>query len=282
MVQDKNNFSYKLRMVLRVILLTLLAIIQLFPLLWLIDFSLCESSQLFGSSILVWPDPPQWGNYYQAIFQSHFFLYLKNSVLINTLSIFLVVVFSMMCAFACTRMEWKLRGVVSLLLLLGLMIPPHATILPNYLVFSKLKLTDTIWALLLPYVAFPLSTGFLLTSSYLQTIPRSLEESALLDGCGIYRMIFQIILPLMKSSITTVAIMTFLSNWNEFLSAMTYLKTDRWKTLPFLVLEFTGLYSSDYAVQFAVMTLSALPALLVYFLMNKSIVKGIAVGAVKG
>ena len=131
-------------MVLRVILLTLPAIIQLFPLLWLIDFSLCESSQLFGSSILVWPDPPQWGNYYQAIFQSHFLLYLKNSVLINTLSIFLVVVFSMMCAFACTRMEWKLRGAVSILLLLGLMIPPHATILPNYLVFSKLKLADTI------------------------------------------------------------------------------------------------------------------------------------------
>ena len=92
----------------------------------------------------------------------------------------------------------------------------------------------------------------------------------------------QIILPLMRFSITTVAIMSFLSNWNEFLSAMTYLKTDRWKTLPFLVLEFTGLYSSDYAVQFAVMALSALPALLVYFLMNKSIVKGIAVGAVKG
>ena len=76
--------------------------------------------------------------------------------------------------------------------------------------------------------------------------------------------------------------MTYLANWNEFLSAMTYLKSPTWKTLPFLVLEFTGLYSSDYAVQFAVMTLSALPALIIYVLLNKNIIKGVAVGAIKG
>ncbi len=282
MVRDKSSITYKVRAITRVFLLALLAIIQLFPLIWLIDYSLCQSSQLFGESVLVWPNPPQWGNYFQAIFKSNFFLYLKNSILINALAIIFVCVFSMMSAYACTRMQWKLKGAVSIVFLLGLMIPSHATILPNYLVFSKLKITDTIWALLLPYVAFPLSTGFLLTSSYLQTVPRSLEESALLDGCGIYRMLFQIILPLMKSSITTVAIMTYLANWNEFLSAMTYLKSPTWKTLPFLVLEFTGLYSSDYAVQFAVMTLSALPALIIYVLLNKNIIKGVAVGAIKG
>lgn len=282
MVIDKKSAKSKIFSVIRTVLLACFALVQLFPLIWLLDFSLAESSQLFGENVLVALNPPHWENYYKAIFQSHFFLYLRNSVLVNGLAIFFVLLFSVMAAFACTRMQWKLRSVVYLILLLGLMIPSYSALLPNFLVFTKLKLTNTIWALLLPYVAFPFSTGFLLTSGYMESLPRSLEESALIDGCGVYRMLFQIIVPLMKSSLTTVAIITFLSNWNEFLTAMTYLSKHTWKTLPFLVLEFTGQYSSDYAVQFATMALAAIPALIVYIAMNKSIVKGVAAGAIKG
>lgn len=282
MVIDKKSAKSKIFSVIRTVLLACFALVQLFPLIWLLDFSLAESSQLFDENVLVALNPPHWENYYKAIFQSHFFLYLRNSVLVNGLAIFFVLLFSVMAAFACTRMQWKLRSVVYLVLLLGLMIPSYSALLPNFLVFTKLKLTNTIWALLLPYVAFPFSTGFLLTSGYMESLPRSLEESALIDGCGVYRMLFQIIVPLMKSSLTTVAIITFLTNWNEFLTAMTYLSKHTWKTLPFLVLEFTGQYSSDYAVQFATMALAAIPALIVYIAMNKSIVKGVAAGAIKG
>lgn len=282
MVIDKKSAKSKIFSVIRTVLLACFALVQLFPLIWLLDFSLAESSQLFGENVLVALNPPHWENYYKAIFQSHFFLYLRNSVLVNGLAIFFVLLFSVMAAFACTRMQWKLRSTVYLILLLGLMIPSYSALLPNFLVFTKLKLTNTIWALLLPYVAFPFSTGFLLTSGYMESLPRSLEESALIDGCGVYRMLFQIIVPLMKSSLTTVAIITYLTNWNEFLTAMTYLSKHTWKTLPFLVLEFTGQYSSDYAVQFATMALAAIPALIVYIAMNKSIVKGVAAGAIKG
>ncbi len=282
MVIDKKSAKSRVFSVIRTVLLACFALVQLFPLIWLLDFSLAESTQLFGENVLVALNPPHWENYNKAIFQSHFFLYLRNSVLVNGLAIFFVLLFSVMAAFACTRMQWKLRSTVYLILLLGLMIPSYSALLPNFLVFTKLKLTNTIWALLLPYVAFPFSTGFLLTSGYMESLPRSLEESALIDGCGVYRMLFQIIVPLMKSSLTTVAIITYLTNWNEFLTAMTYLSKHTWKTLPFLVLEFTGQYSSDYAVQFATMALAAIPALIVYIAMNKSIVKGVAAGAIKG
>lgn len=282
MVIDKKSAKSRIFSVIRTVLLACFALVQLFPLIWLLDFSLAESTQLFGENVLVALNPPHWENYNKAIFQSHFFLYLRNSVLVNGLAIFFVLLFSVMAAFACTRMQWKLRSTVYLILLLGLMIPSYSALLPNFLVFTKLKLTNTIWALLLPYVAFPFSTGFLLTSGYMESLPRSLEESALIDGCGVYRMLFQIIVPLMKSSLTTVAIITHLTNWNEFLTAMTYLSKHTWKTLPFLVLEFTGQYSSDYAVQFATMALAAIPALIVYIAMNKSIVKGVAAGAIKG
>ena len=91
-----------------------------------------------------------------------------------------------------------------------------------------------------------------------------------------------IVLPKMKASIATVAIMTYLNNWNEFIMAMTFLSSPTWKTLPFAILEFTRQYSSDYAIQFAVMTLSALPAIIIYICLNKHITKGVAMGAVKG
>lgn len=260
----------------------LLALIQLFPLIWLVDFSLCKSNQLFTSGILVWPEELQWDNYAKALVGSNFLHYLGNSIMINVLAVILVVLISVMAAFACSRMHWRLSGFVSMLLMMGLMIPIHATLLPNYMIFDRVGILDSLFALLIPYVAFSLPQGFFLTSSYMDSVPKELEEAAIMDGCGIYRTLVVIILPMMKSSLTTVAIMTYLNNWNEFVMAMTYLSSPTWKTLPFAILEFTGQYSSDYAVQFAVMTLSALPAIIIYVLLNKHITKGVAMGAVKG
>ena len=258
------------------------AFIQLFPLIWLVDFSLCNSNEMFTSGILVWPEKLQWNNYYLAFRDGNFLHYLKNSLLINTLAVVLVVLISIMASFACTRMYWKLKGVVAMIMVMGMMIPIHATLLPNYVIYDRLHLTDTIWALLIPYIAFSLPQGYFLTSSFMDSIPRELEEAALIDGCTVYQVVFVIIMPLMKSSISTVSIMTYLNNWNEFMMATTYLSSPKWKTLPFSILEFTGQYSSNYAVQFAVMALSAAPAIIVYVILNKHITKGVAMGAVKG
>ena len=264
------------------LVLILVAVIQIFPLVWLADFSLASSTEMFTSGLLIIPEKIQWGNYVKAFVDGHFLLYLKNSILINGLAVLLVLLVSIMAAFACRRMQWRLSGFVKTLLLMGMMIPIHATLLPNYKIYSRLGLTDTIWALLIPYVAFSLPQGLFLMTSFMESIPVELEEAAVMDGCGIYRILFQIITPMLKSSIATVSIMTFLNNWNEFMMASTYLSSPTWKTLPFSVLEFTGQYSSNYAVQFAVMALTAAPAVIVYILLNKHITKGVAMGAVKG
>lgn len=264
------------------IVLLVIAVIQIFPLIWLLDFSLASSNEMFTSGLLIIPEKIQWGNYVKAFVDGNFLLYLKNSLLINFLAVAFVIIISIMAAFACKRMQWKLSGLVQTLLLMGMMIPIHATLLPNYKIYSALHLTDTIWALLIPYVAFSLPQGMFLMGSFLESVPKELEEAAVIDGCGIYRIIFIIVTPLLKASITTVSIMTFLNNWNEFMMASTYLSTPKWKTLPFSVLEFTGEYSSNYAVQFAVMALTAAPAVIVYIILNKHITKGVAMGAVKG
>ncbi len=264
------------------IVLVLVAVIQLFPLIWLVDFSLGSSNEMFTNGLLIIPEKIRWDNYVKAFVDGNFLHYLRNSVLINTMAVVLVVIISIMAAFACQRMKWKLSGLVSTLLVMGMMIPIHATLLPNYKIYSTLHLTDTLWALLIPYVAFSLPQGMFLMTGFIQSLPKELEEAAVMDGCGIYRIVFQIVTPLLKPSIATVAIMTFLNNWNEFMMASTYLSTPTWKTLPFSVLEFTGEYSSNYAVQFAVMALTAAPAVIVYVILNKHITKGVAMGAVKG
>ncbi|MBD5469666.1 MAG: carbohydrate ABC transporter permease [Lachnospiraceae bacterium] len=264
------------------IVLIIVAIIQLFPLIWLIDFSLGSSNEMFTNGLLIIPEKIRWDNYVKAFVDGNFLHYLRNSILINTLAVVLVVIISIMAAFACQRMKWKFSGLISTLLVMGMMIPIHATLLPNYKIYNSLHLTDSIWALLIPYVAFSLPQGMFLMTGFLQSVPRELEEAAVMDGCGIYRIVFQIITPLLKPSIATVAIMTFLNNWNEFMMASTYLSSPKWKTLPFSVLEFTGEYSSNYAVQFAVMALTAAPAVIIYIILNKHITKGVAMGAVKG
>lgn len=280
-MKEKEN-GIRVGKILLWIVLTIVAVIQLFPLVWLIDFSLGSSNEMFTNGLLIIPEKIRWDNYVKAFVDGNFLHYLRNSILINTLAVVLVVLISIMAAFACQRMKWKLSGLVSTLLVLGMMIPIHATLLPNYKIYNTLHLTDSIWALLIPYVAFSLPQGMFLMTGFLQSVPKELEEAAVMDGCGIYRIVFQIITPLLKPSIATVAIMTFLNNWNEFMMASTYLSSPKWKTLPFSVLEFTGEYSSNYAVQFAVMALTAAPAVIIYVILNKHITKGVAMGAVKG
>jgi len=264
------------------LLLIIIALGQIFPLIWLINYSLVKSSELFGNDFLKWPNPFQWINYYHAWIDGHILLYFTNSVIVVGSSVILSVLLSFMLAYACMRMEWKLRTLTYGFVMLGMMIPIHATLLPNFMMFNATKIINTYWALIIPYTAFSLSFNTMVYSGFLKTIPRALEESALIDGCSIWGAMFKIIAPITKPAMVTVAIMTFIGNWNEFIMVNTYLSSDNLRTLPFSVYKFTGEYSSDYAIQFACMVLVALPSLLIYFILNKYITEGVTMGAVKG
>lgn len=263
-------------------IMLVMALGQFFPLIWMIDFSLCKSGDLFASGILKWPDPPQFQNYVTAWVHGKIPYFLFNSIFINAITIIATVFLSLIMGYAFTRMNWKLKGFFLTVIMMGMMIPIHATLLPNFITFSKIGLIDTYQGLIIPYVAFSMPLGIYIMTGFLESLPRSIEESAIIDGCSIYGLILKVVFPMTKPSIVTVAIMTFLSSWNEFIMAVTYLNSNKYKTLPFAVMNFAGEYASDYAVQFAVMTLTAIPAIAVYTLMNEQITKGVTLGAVKG
>ena len=142
-------------------ILLVFAFVQIFPLIWLVNHALASNNEMFTSGILIIPETIRWDNFVTAFVDGHFLLYLRNSVLVNVLAVLLVLILSVMMAFACTRMHWKLSGATMGLILMGMMIPIHATLLPNYIIYDKLHLTDTLWALLLPYVAFCCGQAFL-------------------------------------------------------------------------------------------------------------------------
>lgn len=263
-------------------IISVFAFMQLFPLIWMVDFSLLKDSDLFVSGILKWPAQPQWQNYISAWIQGHVAQYFLNSVIVNFTSIVVIGILSIMMGYAFTRMQWKLRYFTLTVILLGMMIPIHATLLPNFLIFKRIGLLNSYLGLILPYAAVSLPMGVFLMTGFMKSIPVSLEEAATIDGCGTYGIIFKIIVPLVKPAIVTVVIMSFFNSWNDFIMAFTYVSKNTYKTLPFSVYEFAGQYSSRYAVQFAVMTITALPALILYAFMNEQITKGVTVGALKG
>jgi raffinose/stachyose/melibiose transport system permease protein len=279
--KDVNKRPLKLSQIIIFTILAIASIAQLFPLVWLVDFSLVKSGDLFGPEILKWPSDPQFVNYKTAWVDGKIPQYLFNSIFINVVTIVLTVLFALMMGYALVRMRWRFRKIVMTIVLLGLMIPIHATLLPNFITFKAVGIQDSYLSLIVPYVAFGLPLAVFILSGFLESIPRAIEEAAIIDGCGIFRIIFSIILPITRPAISTVVIMTFLNTWNEFIMAATYLSSDKYKTLPFAVYNFAGQYASNYAVQFAVMALVALPSLIIYILMNEQITKGAMAGAVK-
>lgn len=259
-----------------------LALSQMFPLFWLFNYSLVKSGDLFGTEFIKIPNPPLWHNFVRAWVDGRIFQYFINSVIVVGCSVVLSVLVSFLLAYACTRMEWKLRGLVYGFVLMGMMIPIHATLLPNFLLFNKLRLLNTHLGLIIPYVAFTIPFNTIMIAGFLKSLHRALEESAMIDGCSVWGTIFRIIAPITKPALITTAIMTFMNNWNEFIMANTYLSTEDVRTLPFSVIKFVGYYRSDYAIQFACMAIVAIPSLIIYFALNKYITEGVTAGAIKG
>jgi len=262
--------------------LGLLALAQLFPLLWLFNYSLHKSGDLFGKAIMDLPSPPQWINYSRAWRDGHILRYFSNSVIVVAASIILIMIFSFMLAYACSRMKWKFRNLIYGIVLLGMVIPIHTTLLPNFMWFKTFGLINTRMGLVIPYIAFNMAFSVLMFTGFLQSLPYAMEESAYMEGAGLGTILVKIIAPMAKSGFVTVGIMAFLNCWNEFIMANTFLASEVKRTLPFAIIRFEGQYSSDYAVQFACMTIVAIIPIIIFFIFSRRIIAGVTAGSVKG
>ena len=257
----------------------LFALIQIFPFLWLINFSLKGTAQIFTESSLTLPNPVIWNNYQEAWFKGNVAKYFMNSVLVSAVSVGGILLIAGMMAYAITRLTWKWKKGTFNLLMLGMMIPIHATLIPLFIVLKKMHLLSTHMVIILPYIATGLPLAVFIYSNFIRSIPFEMESAAAIDGCSVTKMYFKIILPILKPATATIAIFSFMSIWNEFIMASTFLQNQSLNTLPVGLMAFKGQYLTDWGPLGAAIVIASIPILLFYFIFSEQVEKSFAAGA---
>jgi raffinose/stachyose/melibiose transport system permease protein len=259
----------------------ILLVTQLYPLLWLVIYSLKNNEEILSGKFFSLPHSLQWSNYKSAV-EAHYWDYLKNSVIVTFVTMVSVIVLSSMVAYAITRFKWKWGNLVLLIFLAGLTLPLQSTLLPLMIIFKNIHILNTRWALILPYVAYQTPIAVFILTGFMRTIPHEIEESAHMDGASVYKTFRSIILPITVPPIMTVCILTFITIWNEYILAATFISSEKLKTLPFGVNSFVSQYSANYGAIGAYLVLGALPVIVMYFILSERITSGMVAGAVKG
>lgn len=263
-------------------ILSILFVTQIYPLLWLLIYSLKSNEEILSGSFFSLPAVPQWNNFRDAIQSGNYFQYLYNSFFVTIVTMLGVLLLSSLASFAISRFRWRYGQAVMVIFLIGMMIPMQATLLPLMLIFKNINILNTHLSIILPYIAFQTPIAVFILSGFMKSIPHEIEESAVVDGAGIFRIFRSIILPISVPPMMTVCILTFINIWNEYIMAATFISSERLKTLPFGVYSFVSQYSVNYGAIGAFLVLGALPVILIYFLLADKITKGMVAGAVKG
>lgn len=262
------------------LLLILVTLIQLFPLYWMLTFSLKGNREIFGGNVAGLPKEWRFDNYTSVLQETDILLYFWNSVIVTGLTILFTLLFSAMVTYAIVRMKWKLSKLVYMIFLIGMMLPVHAVLLPLFL--NLTPILNSYASLILPYTAFAMPLGILICVGALESLPKELEEAAFIDGASIYHIFFRIIFPLLSPSLATVAILTFLSSWNELMLAVTFISDNAYKTITTGIMEMVGKYTTQWGLIGAGLVISTIPTLLVYICLSQNVQKSLAAGAVKG
>ena len=274
--------SSKTKEVLIYIGLIIWMIVNLFPVYWMFTFSLKSNPEIFGENVIGLPKEWLWSNYSTALSTGNMGLYFMNSAIVAISTILITLIVALMATFALTRLIWKKRKTLNKFFMLGLTIPIHASIVPVYVTLSKLNMLNTYWALIIPYSAFSLAMAILVCTGFMNEIPRELDESACIDGCGVFGIFFRIIVPLMKPAVATVGIYTFLQCWNELMFANVFISKNAYRTLPVGVQALSGQYTTEWGTIGAALVLATFPTLFVYIFLSKKIQESFIAGAVKG
>ncbi|MDC7244944.1 MAG: carbohydrate ABC transporter permease [Sphaerochaetaceae bacterium] len=255
------------------IFLLLLSLSFIYPLFWLALNSFKDTAQIVTGGSFALPEAMHFENYTNALFQNRILSYMANSIVITVSTILLTGLTASMAAFALARMHWKGKGGFLSLFSLGLMIPSQIVIVPVFILVRSIGLIDTRLSLVLSVSAFNFSMTLLISYSFLRSLPNSIEEAALIDGCNIFTIFARITLPVIKSSLAAMSINVFLQSWNEFMFTLVLISSESKKTLPIGLLAYSGRYGTDFGGMFAAMVIASFIPLVFFLLFNKQVEK---------
>ncbi len=263
------------------ILVTMWVLITMIPFLFMILSGFKEQFELLMGNVFDLPKSLFLGNYIE-VFKGNIFIYFKNSTIVLIVSLILLLCTSAFASYPLSRFKFKLRKPIYSIIVALMSVPVHVTLLPIFIMITKIGLYDSIWALIGPYVAFNLPISIFILVTFMKQIPKELEEAAEIDGCSKYRIFFSIILPLTKPGLATLAIYNGVSIWNEFSFALTLTQSLNNRTLPLSIWEYQGQYTMNVPMIMSVLTISMLPMIIAFIFGQDKLIKGMMAGAVKG
>ena len=267
--------------VIAIILAVFWTVIAIVPFIFMVLNSFKDKFEMLVKGIFQLPEKLNLANY-QEVLAGNFFHYLLNSVIVLVISLVILLLISAFAAYPLARFKFKLNAPIYSLIVACMSIPMHITLIPVFKMTQKMGLYDSIWSLIGPYVAFAVPISVFILTAFMKGIPVEIEESAAIDGCNKYRMFFAMILPLSTPGLSTLAIYNGVTMWNEFSFAYTLTQSPSARTLPLAVWDFQGQYSMNTPMIMAVLTLTVLPMIILFVVLQDKLVKGMTAGAVKG
>lgn len=256
-------------------------ILTIFPLIWLFYSSFKSKIEIIRHGLAL-PKSPIITNYIEAWRLGHLGQYMINSFIYTTVSTGGVIILAMMVSFAFAKIRYKIiTPILWYTFLMGLLITLHAILVPLFLFESRIGLYDTRLGVIIPYIAVGLPLAIYVGTEFVKGIPDSIIESAKIDGASYFQIFLKIILPMCRPVIVTIAIITVLANWNEFLLGSILTSRHTTRPLPVGVYVFSGPLATEYGMQFAALVIALAPILLFYIIFNKQITRGLIAGAIK-
>ena len=265
------------------IVVAVLMIVVLYPQVWMVLGSFKTQSEFLSNPALSLPETWQFDNYITALTNGNVARNWLNSVLVTIPSVLLIVFIGVAAGYALEVMIWKGRNGVLLYILAGIMVPGQMILVPLFITYFRIGITDTLWPLIITYTVMGLPLTTFLMATYFRSVPREIFEAATVDGSGPLRSFFVIGIPMMKNAILTIGLVQFFSVWNDLLIALTFTTRPDLATIQVGLLSLSDEYgSTQYGPLFAAVSINIVVLLIVFIALNKKIMAGMAAGSVKG
>ncbi len=257
------------------------AVLMLFPLLIALGTAL-KTPGTATSDLSLFPAHPSWSNFSYIFTATTILTYAKNSAIITVVTTILVLACAALAAYAFSRLRFFLKQYWYPLFLMGLTLPVVVVLVPLFQIEKSLHLFNTYGALILPYTGFGLPFAILLCKNYFDSVPREMEEAAMVDGASRFRIFLSIILPLTKPALATVAIFQAVAAWNEFLFALLFMTQDAMRTVPLAIIPYIGQFGNQTEYMFAMLMVITVPPVAIFIALQRYFVSGLTAGAIKG
>lgn len=265
------------------LLITILLIIEIYPMIWLFLGSLKSQSDHLNRPTWSLPTHWIWGNYTTAWVTGNLGTYIRNSLIAVLPSLALVIILGTAAGFGLQVMRWRLRSSVMLVFLAGIMVPSQMILLPLFTVYYQTGLSGTLWPLIITYTGTGLPLTVFMMATYFRSVPIEPFEAATMDGASIYRTFRSIAFPMVRNAVLSVALVQFFFMWNDLLIALTFTNTSNLRTVQVGLLNFSGEFGGvQYGPLFAAICINVLGTLVLYLVLNQKVMKGLTGGAVKG